>query len=142
MQVVADQPVAAGEVPDESVPVLLGARRERGQLQSGRPTLGPRSQQLDVGRLEPELERAVQQRFGLRLAEAEVGRSDLGHLAGRAQAARPGAEGRRRLAIARCRRARQVAEQERERRVDRLGAHQVVVVEDEHERLAPARPAR
>ena len=95
VEVVADQPVAAGEVPAKACRSSRRARRERGQLQSGRPPLGSRSQELDVGRLEAEAERAVEQLLGLRLAEAKVGRPDLGHLAGRAQTRRAGAAGRR-----------------------------------------------
>jgi X-Pro dipeptidyl-peptidase C-terminal non-catalytic domain len=87
VEVLGDLPVIAGERGHERLPVALVLKRQRGQPQPGRPALGPLPQQRHLGRLEPEREGVVQQRPGLRLAEAKLRGADLQHLARGAHAA-------------------------------------------------------
>ena len=87
VQVIGDLPVIAGERGHERLPVSLIPKRQRGQPQPGRPALGPLPQQRHLGRLEAEREGVVQQRPGLRVAEAKLRGADLQDLARGAQAA-------------------------------------------------------
>ncbi len=137
MQVIGDLPVIAGERGHESLPVGLIPKRQRGQPQPGRPALGPLPQQRHLGRLEVEREGVVQQRPGLRVAEAKLRGADLQDLARGAQAA----QRERRIRPCRDRQLHvrgKMAEQKGDRGVDRLLPHPVIVIQHQHQ-AAPGR---
>ena len=132
-EIVDDGPVVARERRDERARVLAPRQRQRGELQARGPALGPVLEPGDVGRIESVRAGAAQQRRGLRVREAQLGRADLDQLAPHAQAP----ERQRGLRAGRDReleRAGLMVEQERHRLVDARVRDQVVVVEHEHHR--------
>ena len=129
-QVVGHQPVPPGEGAHERRRVGSVAKGQPGQLQPGRPALGPLDQRrhLRLGQAQPHAR--AQERGRLLDAEAEFGRPDLGELAAGSQAwQRQG----RVLAAGdhQVQGGWQVVEQEGDRGVDGRGAHEVVVVQDQ-----------
>ena len=76
-EVLGDQPVVAGErLGRRRRPGAPAPQRERGEIEPGRPALGPRGQVGDLGRVELDA-RAAQQRGRLLLVEPEIGHADL-----------------------------------------------------------------
>ena len=134
VQVVADLAVVPRERADERSPVLAPAQRQRGELQPGRPALGPLPQQPDVRGGKLERQRSVQQRSRRDVVEAQFLRAHLDALVGGERQRRIGTTREHQL-----QRGRQVREQERDRRVHDLVADQVVVVEHQHDRLRQLR---
>jgi hypothetical protein len=128
-QVVQDVPVAAGERGHERGGIVLPAQGQRGQLQPGRPALGP-GRQRRHRRIRQSRRRVLEQLPGLRGGEPQVGRADLGQLAAGPQPR----QRQRRIAAAGQHHAdpgRPVLDQECERLVHLPCADQVVIVEDE-----------
>ena len=122
--------VVAGERRDEGVASGSPRQRQAGQLQPRRPALGPTLQPHDVGVVEVELERAVQQAA----ASSSVNRrSARGSQRSRAGPEPPsGNGGSERLAMA-IEPSPGMIEEECERFVDLRVDDQVIVVEHEHE---------
>jgi hypothetical protein len=87
VQVVADLSVLARQRLHARAPVPVPLDRQRRQPQPGGPALGARVQRPDIARVEAQAERVVQELGRLVLAEAELGRTDLDHVARRAQRA-------------------------------------------------------
>ena len=83
-QVLRDRAVAAGELRDEPLRVGVTGQRERREPQARGPPLRPLVQQRRPGVGQRDT-RGVQQLAGFALGEAQVGRADLGQLAGQAQ---------------------------------------------------------
>ena len=84
-QVAGDGPLAAGELAHEPLRVRVPGERDRRQAQAGGPSLGPLVKQRH--RLVRELDPARPQQLARLLeGEAQVRFSDLGQLAGEAQA--------------------------------------------------------
>ena len=79
-QVVQDVPVAAGERGHERGGILVPAQRQRGQLQPGRPPLGP-GRQRRHRRIRESRRRVLEQLGGLRGREPQLGLAYLGQLA-------------------------------------------------------------
>ena len=135
-QVVQDVPVAAGERGHESSGILVSAQRQRGQLQPGRPALGPRRQRRHR-RIRQGPRRVLEQLPGLRGREPQLGLAYLGQLAAGPQ---PG-QSQRRVAAAGQHHTypgRPVLDQERERLMHLRRADHVVIVEDKQHLLAGA----
>ena len=141
-QIVQDIPVAAGKRGHERGGILVPAQGQRGQLQPGRPALGPGRQRRhrpirQVRRSVPEQLR----RFGG--GEPQLGRAYLGELAACPQPR----QRQRRIAAAGQHHAypgRAVLGQERERLVHLLRADHVVIIRDPPHRRqkVPSSPAR
>ena len=112
--------------------VRSSAQRQRGQVQGGRPALGPRLQPRDVRGRELETEGIDQECRRLLVAEAKVAGAHLGQLAPGAQAAQ-----RQRRILPR----REDEAQRARRALDHVGegpvhvrvGDDVVVLDDEHE---------
>ena len=83
-QVLGDRAVAAGELRDETLRVGVTGQGDRREPQARGPPFGPLVQQRrpGLGQRDP---RGVEQLAGFALGEAQVGRADLGQLAGQAQ---------------------------------------------------------
>ena len=131
-EVVEDEPVAAREGLDEPGDVGgTGSRRQRRQLQPGRPPLGARLERGHECRIEPQLHHVVEKLLRFVGGEPEVGGPHLHELATRPQTGqrqrrvRPGRHRQRDLR-------RQVVQQEGHRLVDGGRVDQVVVVERHH----------
>ena len=75
-EVLRDEPVVAGKRLGTRRVGRPGLQRERGQVEAGRPALGPPGQLCGVGRVELD-PRAPEQRDRLPLVEAEVVHADL-----------------------------------------------------------------
>ena len=134
-QVVQDVPVAAGERGHERGGIGLSAQRQRGQLQPGRPALGPGRQRRHRP-LRQRRRRVLEQFGGLRGHEPKLGLAYLGQLAARSQPR----QRQRRIAAAGQRHAypvRPVLDQERERLVHLPRSDHVVIVEDKQGLLLP-----
>ena len=107
------------------------AQRQPGEVEPGRPALGPLAQQGELIRVQRQGERVVEQRRGLGVAEPQLLAGDLVELGPRAQPRDPD----RRLGPRRddeVRGAGQVVEQEAHAIVHGHIGDQVVVVEHEH----------
>ena len=83
-QVLGDRAVAAGELRDEPLRVGVTGQGDRREPQARGPPFGPLVQQRRPG-LGQRDARGVEQLAGFALGEAQVGRADLGQLAGQAQ---------------------------------------------------------
>ena len=79
-QVVGDVAVVALEGGDEGARVRPAAERQPGQVEPGRPALGPFGQALHVAGGQPQSHRPVQQGRGLLAGELQVGDPELGQL--------------------------------------------------------------
>ena len=146
-QVVQDVAVAAGERGDEPADVVLPAQRQGRQLQPGRPALGPRGQrrggrvrQRRTGpRCAGRRRDLGQQRRRLPGREAQFRSAQLGQLPAspqpRQRQRRVAAAGQRQVQPGR-----PVLKQEPERGVHQLRADQVVVIQDQQQRLIRVRP--
>jgi hypothetical protein len=91
-QVVGDRPVVARELRHRTGDVALGADRDAGEAQPGRPTLGPRQQRVDVGGVQAQA-RPLQQQGRLAAGHRQILGVELQHRPRRAQA--PERRGRR-----------------------------------------------
>ena len=78
-QVVQDVPVAAGERGHEAGGIVVSAQGQRGQLQPGRPALGP-GRQRRHRRIRQGRHRVLEQLPGLRGRKPQLGRAYLGQL--------------------------------------------------------------
>src|SRR5690606_4488917 len=85
-QEVGHVPVAAGEALDELVDVPAAGQRQRGEVQAGRPALGPLDQALDLPAVELHGREAGEEVDGLVDIEAQVGLPQLDDLADEADA--------------------------------------------------------
>ena len=136
-QVVQDVAVAAGKRRDEPGHILLPAQRQSGQLQAGRPPLGPGRQRghRRFGQSQAGPSSGAPQHHGrLGGGEPQLGRAQLSQLTAGSQPR----ERQRRITSARqhdTNPRRGMLQQERERLMHRLGADHVVVIEDQ-QRLA------
>jgi hypothetical protein len=83
-EVLRDRALAAGELGDEPLRVAMTGQGDHREPQARGPPLGPLVEQRDPGRRQRDA-RGVEQFAGLALSEAQVGRADLGQLAGQAQ---------------------------------------------------------
>ena len=90
-QVLRDRTVAAGELRDEPLRVGVTGQGDRREPQARGPPLRPLVQQRRPG-LGQRDTRGVQQHACFALGEAQVGRADLGQLAGQAQLMQPQAQ--------------------------------------------------
>jgi hypothetical protein len=87
-KVVDDEPVAAGERLDEVHdlgPSRDRAQRQCGELKAGDPALGALFEGIDIGGVEIQLHRLVEELLRLLPGEAEVGTADLDELPAAAQ---------------------------------------------------------
>ena len=87
-QVLGDGAVAAGELRDEPLGIRVASQGDRREPQARGPPLGPLVQQRGPGFGQRDTQ-GVEQLAGLMLGEAQVGRADLGQLAGQAQLMQP-----------------------------------------------------
>ncbi len=139
-EVVEDEPMAARERLDEPSDIVgpvgsagMGAGRQRGQLQPGRPPLGARLESGHECGLQPQPHHLVEEDLGFVGGEPEVRGPHLHELATRPQTRQrerwvgPGRHRQRDLR-------RQVVEQEGHRLVDGGPVDDVVVVERHHRR--------
>jgi hypothetical protein len=132
-QVVDQISVVAGKCVDHAARVGFAAKRQRGQVERGRPSLRPRLQPLDVRPGQIELEHAVEKRRRILVAEAKLTGTQLGELAAGAQST----ERQRWILTARnddVKRLREALDQVGKPLVDLRVRDQVVVVENEDER--------
>ena len=74
-------PVAAGEALDELVDVGAAGEGQRGEVEAGRPALGPLDEALDLPAVEPHGREAGEEVDGLVDLEAQVGLPQLDDLA-------------------------------------------------------------
>ena len=131
-QIVEHEVVAAGERGDEAGSVFTALQRDRGELQTGDPALGPAFERTDLVGGEVEVHDLVEKAGGLGRGEAQIGGAQLGQLASGAQSG----QGQRGILAGgddQVHLGRQVLDQEGQRIVDRLGVEDVVVVENEHD---------
>ena len=127
--------MAAGERGHERSGILVSAQRQRGQLQPGRPALGP-GRQRRHRRVRQVRRHVLEQLPGLRGREPQLGLAYLGQLAAGPQAGQP----QRRVAAAGQHHAypgRAVLDQEPERLMHLRRADHVVIVEDKQHLLLP-----
>ena len=82
-QVVEHVAVRGTEGLDERVAVGRRAHREIGEVQAGRPALGPLVEDVDRGRIEVQREAVDEELGGLAEGEREIGGPELEQLAGR-----------------------------------------------------------
>ena len=85
-QEVHDEPVVAGELPDEGVRRRIAAQRDRGQIHPGWPSLGSFHELIEVGFAELDSGYGEQQLRGLPGGEAQLAGPHLGQFPGRPQA--------------------------------------------------------
>jgi hypothetical protein len=138
MEILANLTIVACEGLEKGSPVCLRVQRKAGELQPGRPALGSGLHEFEVGLIEAEVERAVQKGVRLLVVESELLRPNFRQLIGHPQAG----ERKRRVGAARdhdLQRARKVAEQVCERRVNQLVVQEVVVIENQHRPLRRSR---
>ena len=83
-QILGDRPVAAGELRDETLRVGVTGQRDHREPQARGPPFRPLMQPRRSG-LRQRDTRGIEQLACFALAEAQIGRADLGQLAGQAQ---------------------------------------------------------
>ena len=131
-EVVHDEAVVAGEPGDDRAGVVAVLQGQAGQLQGGRPSLGPLGQGGDVSGGQRQAHRPGEILGGFLRGEPQVGRADLDQLAARPKPRErqrrvgPGSEQEMDLG-------RQMLEQERHPVVDVARLDQVVVVQHQHD---------
>ena len=140
-QVVDDVAVVAGEAGDEAGDVVSALHRQRRQLERGDPPFGASLQRGDVLRRQLQSHHLVEVRRGLVGREAQIGGADLDELAAarrRQRQRRVGAAGDHQVDL----RGEVLQQDEGHRLVHLDGLDDVVVVEDQHDLVASARPDR
>ena len=95
-------PVNASMKSGDLGPRRDGAQRQRGELESGDPALGALLEGVDVGGVEVQPHRLVEELLRLVPGEAEVGAAHLGELPATAQPRQRAAAGRRGWRSTRC----------------------------------------